>query len=90
MVQLKASCTDRRLKPDCVIIKDGPKPINVGELSCRCPRINSANRNPLERVAIEAAISGDYDTALLAMTIRSTRSKRPGCKTYLGRNAGGT
>lgn len=52
----------------CVITKDGPKPINVGELPVAIRGLIQQIKS-FERVSIEAAISGNYDTALLAMTI---------------------
>ncbi|MFA1712950.1 6-phospho-beta-glucosidase [Peribacillus frigoritolerans] len=56
------------IETSCVITKDGPKPINVGELPVAVRGLIQQIKS-FERVAIEAAISGDYDTALLAMTI---------------------
>lgn len=52
----------------CVITKDGPKPINVGKLPIAVRGLIQQIKS-FERVAIDAAISGDYDSALLAMTI---------------------
>lgn len=52
----------------CVITKDGPKPINVGKLPIAVRGLIQQIKS-FERVAIDAAISGDYDNALLAMTI---------------------
>lgn len=52
----------------CIITKDGPKPITVGELPVAVQGLVTQIKS-FERVAIEAAISGDYDKALLAMTI---------------------
>lgn len=52
----------------CVITKDGPKPINVGKLPIAVRGLLQQIKS-FERVAIDAAISGDYDQALLAMTI---------------------
>lgn len=52
----------------CIITKDGPKPIAVGELPVAVQGLVTQIKS-FERVAIEAAISGDYDKALLAMTI---------------------
>lgn len=56
------------IETSCVITKDGPKAINVGELPVAVRGLIQQIKS-FERVAIEAAISGDYDTALLAMTI---------------------
>ncbi|MGE7602624.1 6-phospho-beta-glucosidase [Peribacillus sp. NPDC097675] len=52
----------------CVITKDGPKPITVGELPVAVRGLVQQIKS-FERVAIEAAVTGNYDTALLAMTI---------------------
>lgn len=52
----------------CIITKDGPKPIAVGELPVAVQGLVTQIKS-FERVAIEAAISGNYDKALLAMTI---------------------
>lgn len=51
-----------------MITKDGPKPISVGDLPvavrCLVQQIKS-----FEVISEEAAVTGDYNTALLAMTI---------------------
>jgi len=52
----------------CVITKDGPKPIAMGELPVAVNGLVQQIKS-FERVAIEAAVTGDYNTALLAMTI---------------------
>ncbi|NHM32908.1 6-phospho-beta-glucosidase [Neobacillus terrae] len=52
----------------CVISKDGPKPIAMGELPVAVNGLVQQIKS-FERVAIEAAVTGDYNTALLAMTI---------------------
>ncbi len=53
---------------NCVITKDGPKPISVGDLPVAVRGLVQQIKS-FERVAAEAAVTGDYHTALLAMTI---------------------
>lgn len=52
----------------CVITKEGPKPLIMDELPISVQGLVSQIKS-FERVASEAAISGDYNKALLAMTI---------------------
>lgn len=52
----------------CVITKEGPKPIIMDELPVAVQGLVSQIKS-FERVASEAALSGDYNKALLAMTI---------------------
>lgn len=59
---------DSAVELSCIITKDGPKPIAVGDLPIQVRGLVQQVKS-FERVAIEAAISGDYATALLAMTI---------------------
>ncbi|MBV7508251.1 6-phospho-beta-glucosidase [Bacillus sp. sid0103] len=59
---------DSAVEISCIITKDGPKPIAVGDLPIQVRGLVQQVKS-FERVAIEAAISGDYATALLAMTI---------------------
>ncbi|MFD9625883.1 6-phospho-beta-glucosidase [Peribacillus muralis] len=56
------------IEASCVITKDGPKPISVGELPVAVRGLIQQIKS-FERMAIEAAVTGDYDTALLALTI---------------------
>lgn len=51
-----------------VITKDGPKPIAIGDLPVAVRGLVQQIKS-FERVAIEASVTGDYNTALLAMTI---------------------
>jgi 6-phospho-beta-glucosidase len=53
---------------NCVITKDGPKPVAVGDLPVAVRGLVQQIKS-FERVACEAAVTGDYNTALLAMTI---------------------
>lgn len=52
----------------CVITKDGPKIINVGELPVQVNGLVQQIKS-FERMVVEAAVTGDYNTALVAMTI---------------------
>ncbi|WP_232697144.1 6-phospho-beta-glucosidase [Brevibacillus daliensis] len=59
---------DSAVEVNCVITKDGPLPITVGELPVAVNGLVQQIKS-FERVTIEAAVSGDYHKALLAMTI---------------------
>ncbi|MEK5499214.1 6-phospho-beta-glucosidase [Bacillus sp. FSL M8-0077] len=53
---------------NCIITKDGPKPIATGDLHVAVRGLVQQIKS-FERVAAEAAVTGDYETALVAMTI---------------------
>ncbi|PRS81744.1 MULTISPECIES: 6-phospho-beta-glucosidase [Bacillus] len=53
---------------NCIITKDGPKPIATGDLPVSVRGLVQQIKS-FERVAAEAAVTGDYETALVAMTI---------------------
>ncbi|MFK9094561.1 6-phospho-beta-glucosidase [Bacillus salipaludis] len=59
---------DSAVEVSCMITKDGPKPLAVGELPIAVNGLVQQIKS-FERTAIEAAISGNYGKALLAMTI---------------------
>ncbi|MEH7415013.1 6-phospho-beta-glucosidase [Neobacillus drentensis] len=59
---------DAAVEVSCVITKDGPIPMVVGELPIQVSGLVSQVKS-FERVAIEAAVTGDRRKALLAMTI---------------------
>lgn len=59
---------DSAVEISCVITKDGPKPITMGELPVAVNGLVQQIKS-FERVAIDAAVTGDYATALTAMTI---------------------
>ncbi|MEH7109035.1 6-phospho-beta-glucosidase [Bacillus sp. JJ1764] len=59
---------DSAVEVNCIITKDGPKPISVGDLPVAVRGLVQQIKS-FERVAAEAAVTGDYHTALLAMTI---------------------
>ncbi|MEK6455002.1 6-phospho-beta-glucosidase [Caldifermentibacillus hisashii] len=52
----------------CVITKDGPKPIAVGDLPVPVRGLVQQIKS-FERVAVEAAVTGDRNLAVLALTI---------------------
>lgn len=59
---------DSAVEISCVITKDGPKPITMGELPVAVNGLVQQIKS-FERLAIDAAVTGDYATALTAMTI---------------------
>lgn len=59
---------DSAVEISSVITKNGPKPITVGELPVPVNGLVQQIKS-FERTVIEAAITGDYNTALVAMTI---------------------
>jgi 6-phospho-beta-glucosidase len=59
---------DSAVEVNCVITKDGPQPIHVGALPVAVNGLVQQIKS-FERTAIEAAVTGDYHKALLAMTI---------------------
>src|SRR5699024_8809797 len=52
----------------CVITKDGPKPIAIGDLPVPVRGLVQQIKS-FERTTAEAAVTGDYNTAILALTI---------------------
>ncbi len=65
--QLQA-CHDSAVEVNCIITKEGPKPIAVGDLPVPVRGLVQQIKS-FERTTIEAAVTGDYHKALLAMTI---------------------
>ncbi|MDN4594311.1 6-phospho-beta-glucosidase [Polycladomyces subterraneus] len=59
---------DSAVEVNCVITKEGPVPITVGELPVAVNGLVQQIKS-FERVTCEAAVTGDYRTALVAMTI---------------------
>ena len=59
---------DSAVEVNCVMTKNGPKPIAVGDLPVTVRGLVQQIKS-FERVAAEAAVTGDYNTALVAMTI---------------------
>lgn len=59
---------DSAIEISSIITKDGPKPLAFGDLPVAVRGLVQQIKS-FERVAAEAAVTGDYSTALLAMTI---------------------
>lgn len=59
---------DSAVEVSCIITKDGPKPITVGELPVAVNGLIQQIKS-FERTTVDAAITGDYNKALVAMTI---------------------
>lgn len=59
---------DSAVEVNCVITKEGPKPIAMGDLPIAVRGLVQQIKS-FERVAAEAAVTGNYQIALLAMTI---------------------
>ncbi|OIJ12098.1 6-phospho-beta-glucosidase [Anaerobacillus alkalilacustris] len=59
---------DSAVEISCVITKDGPKPIAIGDLPVPVRGLVQQIKS-FERIGAEAAVTGDYNTAVLAMTI---------------------
>ncbi|MGL4521880.1 MAG: 6-phospho-beta-glucosidase [Bacilli bacterium] len=53
---------------NCIVTKEGPKPIKVGELPVAVNGLVQQIKS-FERVSAEAAVEGSYEKALLAMSI---------------------
>ncbi|OIJ16639.1 6-phospho-beta-glucosidase [Anaerobacillus alkalilacustris] len=59
---------DSAVEVSCVITKDGPKPISMGDLPVPVRGLVQQIKS-FERIGAEAAVTGDYNKAVLAMTI---------------------
>lgn len=59
---------DSAVEVSCIITKEGPKPIMNGDLPVAVRGLVQQIKS-FERIGAEAAVTGNYDTALLAMTI---------------------
>ena len=62
---ISADCV---VEVSCIITKDGPKPLAMGQLPIAVNGLVQLIKS-FERILIDAAVAGDYDKALLAMTI---------------------
>ena len=56
------------IERNCVIDKDGAHPLNIGHTPIEIRGLLQ-NVKAYEQLTIEAAVNGDYDKALLALTI---------------------
>jgi len=59
---------DSAVEVSCIITKDGPKPLVMGDLPVQVRGLVQQIKS-FERVAAEAAVTGDYNKAVLALTI---------------------
>lgn len=59
---------DSAVEVNCVITREGPIPLSVGDLPVSVRGLVQQIKS-FERVAAEAAVTGDYHQALLAMNI---------------------
>jgi 6-phospho-beta-glucosidase len=59
---------DSAVEVNCVITREGPIPLAVGDLPVAVRGLVQQIKS-FERVAAEAAVTGDYQKALLALTI---------------------
>ncbi|QGS69513.1 6-phospho-beta-glucosidase [Oceanobacillus sp. 143] len=59
---------DSAVEVSCIITKDGPKPIAVGDIPIAARGLVQQIKS-FERIASEAAVEGSYDKAVLALTI---------------------
>lgn len=59
---------DSAVEISCVITKDGPKPIAMGDLPVQVRGLVQQIKS-FERISAEAAVTGDYNKAVLALTI---------------------
>ncbi|QOS99193.1 6-phospho-beta-glucosidase [Brevibacterium sp. JNUCC-42] len=59
---------DSAVEVNCIVTKEGPKPITVGELPTAINGLVQQIKS-FERVGAEAAVTGSYEKALLALTI---------------------
>ncbi len=59
---------DAVVEVSCMITKNGPKPITMGKLPVPISGLMQQIKS-FEQMVIEAAVTGDYNTALVAMTI---------------------
>jgi 6-phospho-beta-glucosidase len=59
---------DSAVEVSCIITKDGPRPIVMGDLPVPVRGLVQQIKS-FERIAAEAAVSGDYDKAVLALSI---------------------
>jgi len=59
---------DSAVEVSCVITRKGPKPLAVGELPVAVNGLVQQIKS-FEKMVVEAAVTGDYNTALVAMTM---------------------
>lgn len=59
---------DSAVEVSCIITKDGPKPITMGKLPVSVNGLVQTIKS-FERLVVEAAVEGNYNKALIALTI---------------------
>ncbi|MEC2054479.1 6-phospho-beta-glucosidase [Peribacillus psychrosaccharolyticus] len=59
---------DSAVEVSCVVTKNGPVPLNMGKLPIQIQGLIQQIKS-FERIGAEAAVTGSYDKALLALTI---------------------
>ncbi|MEN3772022.1 6-phospho-beta-glucosidase [Priestia megaterium] len=60
--------SDSAVEVSCIITKDGPKPIVIGDLPVQVRGLVQQIKS-FERVSAEAAVTGEYNKVILALTI---------------------
>lgn len=65
---IKGIDNDSAVEVSCVITKEGPKPVEIGELPIAVKGLIQEIKS-FERLVIEAAVEGNYEKAVLALTI---------------------
>lgn len=68
MEPIKGIDNDSAVEVSCVITKDGPKPVEIGELPIAVRGLIQEIKT-FERLVIEAAVEGNYEKAVLALTV---------------------
>lgn len=59
---------DSAVEVSCIITKDGPKPLSIGKLPVAVNGLIQTIKS-FEKLVVDAAVEGDYNKALLALTI---------------------
>lgn len=65
---IKGIDNDSAVEVSCIITKDGPKPVEIGELPIAVRGLIQEIKT-FERLVIEAAVEGNYEKAVLALTV---------------------
>ncbi len=73
---------DSIVEVSCVITKDGPQPLTMGKLPIEVNGLVQQIKS-FERVVIDAAVTGDYNKALFAMTMNPLVSSDRAAKVLL-------
>ena len=66
---------DSAVEVSCVITKEGPRPLAMGKLPLQVTGLVQEISN-FEKLVIEAAVTGDYHTALMGMSMGSISTFR--------------